>query len=267
MNFSNEILKSIFQVKDISTKDLASYINGINKSTWLINKDEIILGLKIYRRSTAHLLNYILNNKRETLGIYWGRTGGGYLINGNCKIVIMTNNEVAINMEVPIPSNHRYSNKPTTSNFYADKINKCLKLACKNFIKMACPKNPNETFYINDNGSSIKTCVNEIKILIDHLNGDSLSSYNKTAVENVIGSKMDNQFVISAIQTLEKSIKDLIVESRIEIDKINTYHSKIVNDQKIIWDKERTECVEKFNKQINEFEAQINELKSQSLSF
>lgn len=260
MDDFNKIAEQYF-VDELESLDCSNYVNGIKQ---IGNQFNCLIPLGIFQRRSAIILNYMLNMYRVEKDINVEGWQGGFLIKGGCRFFINSFNEVVANIIIYDVYKNRIKYTINSVGQFSLLIRKHLKNLCAHFLNRNFPKDYTK-IKIYDNSKVIIVTKEEIELLRNYFYNEkniSLKDDKKYLIDKIIGSPLNNQFAINAIEIYQKNIEDLRTEEDFEFDRIEEEYQKkltlLVNKRS----KNRDNCRNKFKTKKLEILKKINELKN-----
>lgn len=206
----------------------------------LIRKRESVTYLGVYSEKAAILLNEVINWKINTCiekyveaknacSVYPQRyyndddfpiKGGGLFIKCNAEVAISTISEVCLKFK---EVGDEYIKKYIRAAFGVDEMTKAIKEKIANELKKfweAHSENINNDGMLkikstNESGEEIvfKYCEADYLVLYEFLKGRNVnklkSKYDQTKLDEMIGKRVEDQFVITAVETIQNEIAEI----------------------------------------------------------
>lgn len=255
-----------YKVNFLNVEDTEKFTKGVQ--SWSETKK--FVGLGIYSERAAQLLASVIRYKwNDTRNGRHGNTiGGGLIVQTNGDVTINCHGEVGILFA-------KYGN-----------IGKFLRIACgpaeqiksikdkiaNDLKKFWNYKTPNSELEIDIDGCTgdgerfdAKFNYNEFRTLYEVLKSrDSKkikSKYGSANFKEMIGEKIEDQFVLMATETIMTEINNLVKERETEAKRLEDEHRRISSE---LWEKQKKEKEDSknfYNEKIKELEDQIKAMK------
>lgn len=256
-----------YKVNFLNVEDTEKLTKGVQ--SWSETKK--FIGLGIYSERAAQLLASVIRYKWNDTrtGRHGNTIGGGMIVQANGDVAINCHGEVGILFA-------KYGN---VGNFLriacgpAEQLKSIKDKIANDLKKFWNYKTPNNELEIGidgctDNGErfDVKFNYNEYRTLYEVLKSrDSKkikSKYGTANFKEMIGEKIEDQFVLMATETIMAEINNLVKERESEAKRLEDEHRQINSE---LWEKQKKEKEDSknfYNEKIKELEDQIKGMKA-----
>lgn len=257
----------IFRVKklnDIPSYDEVQYLNNTGITEYYKVTD--LISLNIFKRRTGEILNYILNWYIDQKGgiIRYGNGNGGFLISSKSEFQINTFGEVKVKLE----EKRKYGKEYCRKKIY-EKLKGRLVTVIKQFILMNPSVSKFELTYdkwkTDSNLEPIFVDLKELKFLMKFFKDDKnlkISKAEKNLFNDLIGERQDNQFVISAINVIQNSMKELKEDAIAQEKKLNEEFQEKIIEVRTIYNENLKKMKEEVLVKQKKLDEELEKLKS-----
>lgn len=266
------------EIKFFTVEDEKTYENPVSK--W--GSTETVMYLDIFSRKAAALLNAVINWKVESCNTKhrtWGSVGvddligGGLFVKCRAEVVVTTIGEVGLKFEErgneSIRKYIRISNGTAERlSSIKDKLGNELKKYWNAYSKSIDNMGGKFNIKIVENGTTEEFEITETdyRILYEVLKGRNINKlkgkYAAKKWDEMIGKKIEDQFILTAIETIKGEISKVVEMRESELKRIeedyNTQRNNLNNIFKSNQEKVKTEAEIK----IKELQEQINGMKN-----
>lgn len=251
-DFEKESLR--YTVERIPVAELFNYNNGIHKNDHAWGRTKCIIMMDIFSERTAHLLNYIFNIARDEAEVWTSGYGGGMIIDSGTNVIIDHMGNVGLKMNI------KNRERVTNSIVFKATVFKRIKAAIKSFVKFNFEEqNVKSIRRIKHNGYEIGTItLNELNLLMDFFAWKDLNKkYSNELIDETIGKKSNDQFVISAVEVLMNEVRELLEKEKTEKENLSIKYRKDIDQIKAVWKSEEDAMSEKYKERIDKLNQEI----------